>query len=164
MLLFLILLTIIITTARHEGAHALAAWLQGVPINELKLLPGIHPELGFYFGYVSRGDGGNWMIDAAPYAAAVLWFAFFSVIYRSTSRNSKWRVPLFAVGIVSPIADLAYNYQGGLWREGTDVWDLFQALPSVAVHAAYLLAIVWMITYARNAGPVTRTNVSADRR
>ncbi|MBT8062885.1 MAG: hypothetical protein HKO64_05760 [Xanthomonadales bacterium] len=164
MLLLIILFTIFITTFRHEGAHALAAWLQGVPINDMKLLPGIHPELGFYFGYVSRGDGGNWIIDAAPYAAAILWFVFFSPIYRRTVRHSKWRLPLFAVGIVSPIADLAYNYQGGLWREGTDVWDLLQALPAPVVHAAYLVAIFWMISYARNMGAVTRTNVTADRR
>ena len=164
MLPLLIILTIIITTMRHEGAHALVTWLQGVPIHEMKLLPGVHPEQGFYFGYVSRGDGGNWMIDAAPFAAAVAWFLFFAPLYRRTPRHSKWRTPLFVVGMVSPIADLAYNYQGGLWRRGTDVWDLFQVLPAWWVHGAYLLAISWMIVYTRRLGPVTRRNVSADRR
>lgn len=164
MLPLLVILAIVITTARHEGAHALMAWLQGVPVKEMKLLPGIHPEQGFYFGYVARGDGGNWIIDAAPFSAAVLWFLLFAAIYRRTPRHSNWRLPLFVIGMVSPIADLAYNYQGGLWRAGTDVWDLFRALPSEAVHAAYIISIIWMISYARRLGPVTRTNVSANRR
>lgn len=163
MLLLTIIFTIIITTVRHEGAHALMTMLQGVPINEMKLLPGIHPEQGFYFGYVDRGDGGNWLISAAPFMAAVLWFLVFCAIYRRTVRHSGWRLPLFIVGIVSPIADIIYNYQGGLWRQGTDVWNLLQALPAWSVHGTYLIAIFWMIAYARRLGPVTR-NVTTDRR
>ena len=48
---------------------------------------------------------------------------------------------LFLVGVVSPLADLIYNYQGGFWREGTDVWDLFQALPDPLVHLYFIIAI-----------------------
>lgn len=162
-MLLIIILAILATTVRHEGAHALVTWLQGVPIKEMKLLPGIHPELGFYFGYVARGDGGNWMIDAAPLAAALLWFLMFCAIYQRTVRHSKWRRPLFLIGIVSPIADIVYNYQGGLWRQGSDVWDLLQALPTWAVHSVYLVTIFLMISHARRLGPVTRINVTSNR-
>jgi hypothetical protein len=138
----LILLMIWLTTVRHESAHWLAAVVQGVEIREVRLIPGVHPELGFYFGYVARGDGGNWMIDAAPYVAAMAWFLVAWLLLRRIERGgSAWR-PLFLIGGVSPLIDLAYNYQGGLWREGTDVHDLLVALPDGGVHAAFLTSML----------------------
>lgn len=132
---------LLVTTVRHEGSHALAAWLEGVPVNEVRLFPGIHPELGFYFGYVSRGDGGSWLIDAAPFLTAVLWLALFYPLIARTPRRSPARLALLFAGALSPLVDLGYNYQGGLWREGSDVHDLFLALPDVAVHAYFVAAI-----------------------
>lgn len=136
-----IVLMILLTTVRHEGSHALAAWLCDVPVHEVRLLPGIHPELGFYFGYVSRGDGGGWVVDAAPYLGAILWLAVFYPLVRRLSGNRLLWMPILFVGVVSPLVDLTYNYQGGLWRAGTDVHDLLLALPDMAVHACFLSAI-----------------------
>lgn len=138
-----------LTIARHEGAHALAAWLQGVPINRVRLIPGYDEELGFYFGFVSRGDGGTWLIDAAPFIAALIWSAAFYFILRRLGRQSSWWMPLFLIGMISPIADIIYNYQGGFWREGTDVWDLFQALPDAVVHVGFLACILLIATGIR---------------
>lgn len=136
-----IVLMILLTTVRHEGSHAVAAWLSDVPIHEIRLLPGVHPELGFYFGYVSRGDGGGWVIDAAPYLSAILWLAVLYPLVRCASGNRQLRLPLLFIGVVSPLVDLVYNYQGGLWRAGTDVHDLFLALPDPAVHVYFVSAI-----------------------
>ena len=164
MLPLLIIATILLTTIRHEGAHLLASWVSGVPVHEVRLLPGFDPELGFYFGYVARGAEGGWLIDAAPFIAAVAWFAFFASVYARTPRSSPMRLPLFLIGLVSPIADLAYNYQGGLWRMGTDVWDLFQALPPALVHGFFILSILWMVIHTRRMSPITAQNVTRDRR
>ncbi len=141
MLPLTVLLMIWLTTARHEGSHALAALIQGVPVHEVRLLPGIHRELGFYFGYVSRGDGGTWLLDAAPFFSAMAWFIVFYFLLQRISPGSRLWLPLFFIGLVSPAVDLIYNYQGGLWREGTDVSDLFAVLPDSAVHGSFVAAI-----------------------
>ena len=140
--LIAILLMIWLTVVRHEGAHAFAAWLEGVPVHRIRLLPGYDAELGFYFGYVSRAEGGSWLIDAAPFVAAVIWFLAGYILLRRLPRSSRWWVPIFFIAAVSPLADLVYNYQGGLWREQTDVWDLFRVLPAWLVHGFYLGAIL----------------------
>ena len=64
MLALSIILLVLLTTARHEGSDGLVAWAQGATIHEVRLLPGVSPDLGFYFGYVSRDDGGTWLIGA----------------------------------------------------------------------------------------------------
>ncbi|MEM7738138.1 MAG: M50 family metallopeptidase [Deinococcota bacterium] len=77
------LLIVVVTTFRHEGSHALAAWLQGIEVIEVRLLPGVREDMGFYFGYVIRGDGGTWLIDAAPFISAVVWFLIAYVILQN---------------------------------------------------------------------------------
>lgn len=150
--LLLALILIVVTTVRHEGAHALMAWAQGVEIKEMRLLPGVRDDVGFYFGYVIRGDGGTWLIDAAPFFAAVVWaVAAASLLGHFRLPSPAWLSAFFA-GLVSPIVDLAYNYQGGLWRAGTDVHDLLQVLPDAWVHAYFMAAIalcVWLALLAR---------------
>lgn len=118
--------------------------MQGVPIRDMSLLPGIDPELGFYFGYVAYGDGGTWVITAAPFIVAAAWVVAGYAACRAAAEY-EWppraRTLLFAAGIISPLADLIYNYQGGLWREGSDVWELFAALPDALVHGYFFAAI-----------------------
>ncbi|GAB4195767.1 MAG: hypothetical protein Tsb002_28540 [Wenzhouxiangellaceae bacterium] len=150
--LLLIAMLILITTARHEGAHALAAWLQGVPLIEVRLWPGWSDDVGFYFGYVIRGDGGNWLIDAAPFIAALLWALLAYLILRQWPVHRRYRQAALWLGLFSPVFDLAYNYQGGFWRRGADVADLFAALPDPAVHGYFLGAIalcVFLIHHTR---------------
>lgn len=134
-------LLIVVTTFRHEGAHALMAWLQGVEIMEMRLWPGYREDIGFYFGYVMRGEGGTWLVDAAPFWAALLWCGIAYLILRRVKLSKTSRILALVVGIVSPLVDLLYNYQGGFWREGTDVADLFLALPDPVVHVYFLCAI-----------------------
>jgi len=59
-----IILLVLLKTAWHEGSHALVPWAQGATLHEVRLLPGVSPDLGFYFGYVSRDDDGTWLIGA----------------------------------------------------------------------------------------------------
>ena len=129
------------TIARHEGSHALLAWLEGAEIYKLSLIPGIHEELGFYFAFVSHDGKTSWLTEAAPFFADVLVLIFGILILRRYygSRFYTW---ILWLGIISPMIDLVYNYQGGLWREGTDVADLLEALPDLMVHIAYLSAIL----------------------
>lgn len=60
-----IILLVLWTTARHEASHAVTALLDGAEIQEMRLLPGIHPDLGFYFGYVKHSGDTTWLTDAA---------------------------------------------------------------------------------------------------
>ncbi|MEM6432208.1 MAG: M50 family metallopeptidase [Deinococcota bacterium] len=135
------LLIILVTTFRHEGSHALATVLQGVELIEVRLLPGVREDVGFYFGYVIRGDGGTWLIDAAPFISAVVWFLIAYIILRNRTLPNRLWLLVFLIGIVSPLVDLIYNYQGGFWREGSDVADLLVSLPDVVVHLYFGVAI-----------------------
>lgn len=133
---------IIVTTFRHEGSHALATLLEGVQLIEVRLFPGYREDVGFYFGYVMRGDGGSWLIEAAPFVVALIWFgSAFLLLRRAVLTDRAWLLALVA-GVISPLIDLIYNYQGGFWREQTDVADLFKALPDVAVHLYFISAIL----------------------
>jgi len=55
--------------------------------------------------------------------------------------KSRFWIPMFFIGVMSPLVDPVYNYQGGLWREASDVWDLFDTLPDILVHAYFVVAI-----------------------
>ena len=143
--LILVILLIIVTTFRHEGSHALATLLQGVELIEVRLLPGYREDVGFYFGYVIRGDGGNWLILAAPFLTAVIWFALAFMLLRQLRMPGRWWSAVFLLGIVSPLIDLVYNYQGGFWRAGSDVARLLDSLPDPVVHLGFLTAIALCI-------------------
>lgn len=134
-------LVAVVTTARHEGSHALVASLQGSTIEEVRLLPGYDPGLGFYFGYVRHEGDTTWLVDAAPFLVDVLWLGLGALALRFVAGRGWLRFLVVLFGLVSPVIDLAYNYQGGLWRSGTDVADLFVAMPRGIVHAFFLGAI-----------------------
>lgn len=155
--MFLVVIAVMIqlTIIRHEGSHALVAWLEGASVLEVRLIPGLHPELGFYFGYVAR-NGGSWITDAAPWLAALLWFAAGWWLLHKWQPKTRWFTPLFLWLLISPTVDLAYNYLGGFVREGSDVSDLFLALPDGWVHLAYwgaLIICIWGIVTIRRRRP-----------
>ena len=149
------------TTVRHEGSHALMAYLEGAEILEMKLLPGIHKELGFYFGYVKHSGDTTWLTEAAPFFSDLIIIIITSVIlFYSIIRRFQNEVLFFGIG--SPIVDLIYNYQGGLWRKGTDVSDLLEILPKGLVHTSFILAIVLSVLtflYFRKRNKTTSNNV-----
>lgn len=148
---------VIWTTSRHEGSHALAASLEGATIEEVRLLPGIHPELGFYFGYVKHSGDTSWLTDAAPFLSdAALILATIVLLTLPMSGRARFLVVLF--GLLSPLIDLAYNYQGGFWRAGTDVNDLFAVLPDWIVHAFFVVAMAVAVMSMRRQRRLRRSN------
>ncbi|MBT8315367.1 MAG: hypothetical protein KJP26_12980 [Maribacter sp.] len=140
MRIFIIIAFILWTTARHEASHALMAYLEGSKIEELKLLPGIHDELGFYFGYVRHSGDTTWLTESAPFFSDILIIMVTTILLLKINIKKYHREILF-FGFVSPIVDLVYNYQGGLWRTGTDVSDMLNQLPKWTVHSAFILTI-----------------------
>lgn len=144
---FIIIIAFILwTTSRHEGSHALMAYLEGAEILELKLLPGIHEELGFYFGYVKHSGDTTWLTESAPFFSDLI-LVFITSLILTFKRPARFYNEILLFGFGSPIVDLIYNYQGGLWRSGTDVSDLLELLPKSLVHASFILAIVLSIVF-----------------
>lgn len=129
------------TIARHEGSHALMARLEGAEIREIKLLPGIHKDLGFYFAYVNHAGETSWLTEAAPFFSDLL-LMFIASAFLYWKRGTRYYNALLLLGFISPIIDLVYNYQGGLWREGTDVSDLLVHVPEAFVHIAFVTSIL----------------------
>ncbi len=151
MRLLVVILFILWTIARHEGSHALVAYWEGAEIRELRLFPGFDNELGFYFGYVKYSGDTTWLTECAPYFSDVLLIALTGAILLK-SVGKKFYNELLVFGLISPIVDLVYNYQGGLWRTGTDVSDLLNLLPNLLVHFSFILVItsaVLMLLYFR---------------
>lgn len=137
------------TTARHEFSHVIAAYLEGADIQTIRLLPGIHDDLGFYFGYVEHSGDVSWLTDAAPFFADIFLLAIAAILLIRLPRESKWRLYVVLFGVVSPLADLSYGYFSGLWRPGTDAADLLLALPPLIVHSFFLVAIVLGLFFLR---------------
>ena len=157
MIFLLIIATILWTTARHEASHALVAWLEGTGVAEMALLPGVHPEAGFYFGYVIYDGETSWLARAAPYLVDGALLLVVSLLVTAGTSWRRYRLPILLFGVVSPLGDLAYSYQGGLWRSSTDVADLLATIPAIAVHAYFLGAIgvaVWLLSRLRAGRPV----------
>ena len=96
---------LILGTIRHEGAHALVAWMQGAAVAEFVFLPGFW-EGQFYFGYVLL-EGGNptWLTTAAPYLFDLLTFAIFFVVcgFVRFKRHWLWLV-LVILGLISLVS------------------------------------------------------------
>lgn len=138
--LFIILFSVW-TIGRHEGSHAFMAVLEGANIEEMRLLPGVHEELGFYFGYVKHSGDTTWLTDAAPFLADVLVMIVTSILVILWP-GIPFKRAILILGFFSPLGDMIYNYQGGLWREGTDVWDLRLVVPDIYVHLYFLISII----------------------
>lgn len=130
-------------TIRHEGSHALAAMLQGAHIIKFQAFPSILRGGRFFWGYVIY-DGGHttWFTIAAPYLCDLLTLPLFSWLALRYRRMPHWLwVNVFVLGVLSPFANLLYNYQNALIRHRGDVFELLARLPHWAVHASFLAAI-----------------------
>jgi hypothetical protein len=134
----------LIGTFRHEASHALVAVLQGARIREFVFWPGSTGS-GFSWGYVSWSGCTNWVATAAPYLCDLVVFVlFFAACTRLRFRRHWVWVNLVVVGMISPLANSAYNYATGLRGLG-DVAFLLQELPSPAVHSYF---VVTLLAYA----------------
>ena len=136
--LWLLLLPVylIISTYRHEAAHAIVATAQGAEVLEFAFWPSIYKTGKFYFGYVSwQGGETNWLVDAAPYFMDILTYGvFFPIVFWVRFPwHSLW-LNLVIIGLFSPIVNTFYNY-----IRGGDVRDLLAALPDLPVHVCFLL-------------------------
>lgn len=153
----LVALTVLWTTARHEASHALVVWLQGGVIDDMALLPGIHPEAGFYFGYVIHSGDTTWLVDAAPYLADLALLLLVLFLTRVKLDWGRYRTAVLYFGVISPLVNLIYGYQGGLWRPATDVADLRAILPPPLVHLYFAAAIGLAIYLLRWLRRIRRT-------
>ena len=139
--LWLLLLPIylIISTYRHESAHAIAATMQGAEVMKFVFWPSFYENGKFYFGYVSwRGGETNWLVDAAPYFMDILTYSvFFPIIYWVKFRKHGLWLNLVIIGLFSPIVNTLYNYV-----RGGDIRDLLgRPCRTFWVHASFLLGL-----------------------
>ena len=134
---------------RHEGSHAAVAWAEGATIVELRLFPGYRADGGFYFGYARWRGSTTWLTTAAPYLVAGI-IAIIGWLWARRLRRGIGKAAVVVLGLVGPFLDVAYNYQGGFWRPGTDVHRLFATLPNFWVHAFFLVSITLMVLAARS--------------
>jgi hypothetical protein len=138
-----ILVVELVSTARHEGSHALIAWIEGAHIDEVRLLPGINAQLGFYFGLV-RHHGGRvtWLVGAAPFLSAAAMLVAYYFWARKPRPLGVVRTGVILLCLVSPFVDLAWNYSKGFWRPTSDVARLLNDLPTLAVHGFFTCSLV----------------------
>lgn len=132
-----------IGTLRHEGSHALMALAQGARIQEFVFLPSISEDAGLLWGYVSWEGSTTWLTTAAPYLTDLLTYLVFFVICYCVVRIPRWLwLNLIIVGLISPLVDSLYNYQGGFWRPASDVARLLDVLPPLAVHLYFVATLL----------------------
>jgi hypothetical protein len=158
------------TTLRHEGSHALAALLEGCEVTDFVVLPSF--QGGFTFGYTGVAGDPGWPMHAAPFFCDLLTFAVALPVCFFVERIPRWVwLNIVVIGIVGPLANSLYNYQGGFWRSGTDVARLLAALPELWVHlyfgvtiAGYLLGLMGVLRYSRRAATYRKNGNGAPGR
>jgi hypothetical protein len=161
---------VVVTTLRHEGSHALAALLEGCEVTDFVILPSLRG--GFTFGYTALAGDPGWPVYAAPYFCDLLTFGAALLVCLLVGRIPRWVwLNIVVIGIVGPLVDSVYNYQGGFWRSGTDVARLFAGLPDLPVHlcfavtiTAYLLGLLAVLKYSRHAATYRKNRDGTPRR
>jgi len=100
----------LIGTFRHEASHALVAMAQGNVITEFVFWP-----TSGYWGRVAWDGPATVATMAAPYICDLLTFLIFFLVCMTVISRKRWLwVNGVAVGIISPLVNSFYNYQGGL--------------------------------------------------
>ena len=131
---------LVIGTARHEAAHVAAALALGGRVLEFSILPS-----GNRMGYVEiTGADPEWLWVAAPYLCDVLTFAIGYVWLMRFPPARHWLfINVFAVMLLSPLINSAYNYRGVFGTN--DVGYLAQQLGSPVVHAFFVASFALYI-------------------
>jgi hypothetical protein len=134
--LFAFPLYLLISTFRHESAHAVVAYLQGVDIQKLVFWPSFYNGK-FYFGYVLWQGEITWLALAAPYLFDIITYSFvFPLVFVKTFRRHWLWLNLVIIGLISPLVNSGYNY-----LRGSDVRRLHEKLPNLLVHGCFLLGL-----------------------
>lgn len=132
----------IISTFRHEAAHALFAWLEGAHIEKFVFWPSVHETWGFRWGYVLWEGNTTWLSTAAPYIIDLLTFLLFFWLCMHSYFKRRWLwVNAIAIGLLSPFINSIYNYWGGL-DSLNDVGKLLRDLPPLPVHLYFILTLL----------------------
>lgn len=141
----------IIGTMRHEASHGLVAWLGGATITKFVFWPTVDQQRGFRWGYVQWSGPTNGLTLAVPYFADLLTFGLFFWLCMCISFPHRWLwLNAVIIGLVSPLANTAYNYLGSA-QGANDIGRLLLILPPLAVHAYLALTMVlygiglWMV-------------------
>jgi len=143
----------LIGTFRHEASHALVAMAQGNVITEFVFWP-----TSGYWGRVAWDGPPTVASMAAPYICDLLTFLIFFLVCMTVVPKRRWLwINAVAIGIISPLINSTYNYQGGL-RNTNDVGWLSQQMPPMVVHGyfwctilAYLVGLILVFTVSRMA-------------
>lgn len=145
------------STLRHEAAHALMAVAEGAQILRFVFWPTLPEGGGIYWGYVRWRGSTSWRCTAAPYVVDLLTYALcFWLCQRGIFKRRWVRLNVMIIGMLSPLINSFYNYQGGFYRPN-DVGKLLQELPAAAVHLYFgvtLTLYIWgLIVVLRRAAP-----------
>lgn len=146
--IFLYPLYQVIGTIRHEGSHALVAFLCGAHIDAFVFWPTLKPEGGILWGYVNWSGNVNWFVLAAPYIVDLLTFTVFFLLCARFHRVRPWVwLNMLIVGIISPLFNSLYNYRALFfgYASANDVTRLAQVLPDSLVHLYFLLTLLLYI-------------------
>lgn len=131
----------IIGTLRHEGSHALAGWLEGAAITEFVFWPSLD-QGRFLWGYVRFSGPTGWLTVAAPYFVDLLTFGLFFWLCTRLRFPHRWLwLNAVIVGMISPLANTAYNYLHAS-QAANDIAYLLRVLPPSAVHAYLIVTIL----------------------
>jgi hypothetical protein len=127
----------LVGTARHEGSHALLAWLQGAQLRQFVVLPSwVNGRL--LWGYVQYDGQTTWLVTAAPYLIDLATYLIcFSICLKRPFRRRWVWLNLVILGLISPLINSAYNYWGGL-SSRNDVGNLLAELPDPVVHVYFI--------------------------
>ena len=129
------------------SSHALAAILEGADVVEFVYLPTWTSQSGLLWGYVRFAGPTTWMTLAAPYLVDVLTFALFFAICLRFSRLPHWLwLNLVILGLLSPLVNTVYAYQGSFYRPLNDVARLLAQLPPLWVHAFFSITTILYVS------------------
>ncbi len=131
----------LVGTARHEFGHALIAWVQGYSIEKFVFWPtweGGHIR----WGYVIWKGSASAIVLFGPYLLDLLTFFVALLVLRRAHVRRRWLwLNIVILGMLSPLINSLYNYQGGLTGGSNDVGRLLDLWPAGLVHGYFLLTL-----------------------
>jgi len=133
----------IIGTIRHEGSHALAAMAEGAKVTKFVFWPNFDLG-GFQWGYAGWDGSTTWFTTAAPYFCDLITFFVALLIILEVKPRRRWLwFNVLIIGMVSSLANSAYNYFGGLHGSFNDVGVLLWHLNPIAVHLYFAVTLAF---------------------